>query len=263
MGSRSRVGTNRNERRRSEPVKWYTRRGAEAVEGAWQCAPAAAAGFVVRMCARAERRGASGRRRRRRRQRGGAEGIEGSRVAEGLGGTAGARGIRRPWRFLSPFCPSRARARALLSVGHARACSLARAAPPVWCCGARQRSLTRNCGGAHTFPRVKRSARATGTAIPARARAPPLISFIRSAHGLVDVLISHIGRKFIIIYRAYAWWIGSLDYFEKRRMQRIVYVYFIFIDIRRRDVRCRIIFPATWWIIKHKMYVEQWILRYL
>jgi len=106
------------------------------------------------------------------------------RRGRGVGGTAGARGIRRPWRFLSPFRPSRARARALLSVGHARACSLARAAPPVWCCGARQRSLTRNCGGAHTFPRVKRSARATGMA-NSRARARSSLNFfyqLRSAY---------------------------------------------------------------------------------
>jgi len=118
MGSRSRVGTNRNERRRSEPVKWYTRRGAEAVEGAWQCAPAAAAGFVVRMCARAERRENGGE----------AEGWGAPRARAGSGGRgASSLPSARVARERAPFSPLDTRARARSPAPRHRCGAVARA----------------------------------------------------------------------------------------------------------------------------------------
>lgn len=113
---------NRNERRGSEPVKWCTKRGRGG--GGRVAAPSCSCRFRPHVRAK---------------------------------GTTGARGARC-WRSLSlPLFLARSLSFYLsLSVspfrpGLTRACSPARRR----CSGARQHSLTRNCGGVRTFARVR------------------------------------------------------------------------------------------------------------
>lgn len=114
---------NRNERRGSEPVKWCTKR-AEAAEGAWQ-RPAAAAVFRPHVRARGPRARA--------------------------GPDVGVLFLFLSFSLGIPFFLSISLSVSPFRPGLTRACSPARRR----CSGARQHSLTRNCGGVRTFARVR------------------------------------------------------------------------------------------------------------